>query len=86
MEEESAGSKTTTLVAVAGGNFVQLGSRFLVGAVVPLLLVQFETTRTAIGLALTGMWAIYALTQFPSGVLAERYGERLVVTVSYGPL
>lgn len=82
MEEETAGSKTTTLVAVAGGNFVQLGSRFLVGAVVPLLLVQFETTRTTIGLALTGMWAIYALTQFPSGVLAERYGERLVVIVS----
>jgi len=80
--EEDAGTSSTILVTVAGGNFVQLGSRFLIGAVVPLLLVHFETTRATIGLALTGMWAVYALTQFPSGMLADRYSERVVVLVA----
>jgi MFS family permease len=67
------------LLAVAGGNFSQLGIRLLIGAVVPLLLVRFETSRATIGLALTGMWGLYALCQFPAGVLADRYGERRLV-------
>ena len=74
--------RKAALVAVAGGNFAQLGVRLAVGAVVPLLLVRFETTRGTIGLALTGMWALYALFQFPSGVLADRYGERRLVLVA----
>lgn len=68
-----------TLLTMASGNFVQLGCRLLIGAVVPLLLVYFETTRSTIGGTLTAMWAVYALMQFPSGVLADRYGERRVV-------
>ena len=31
------------------------------------------------GLALTGLWAMYALSQFPSGVLADRFGERPLI-------
>jgi predicted MFS family arabinose efflux permease len=79
MTEPSTSTRRTTLLSVAAGNFVQLGCRLLVGAVVPLLLVHFETTRSAIGLALTGMWSVYALAQFPSGVLADRFGEHLVL-------
>jgi len=77
-------NRRATLAVIAGGNFVQLGCRFLVGAVVPLLLVSFGTTRSTVGLALTGMWAVYALFQFPSGVLADRYGERSVVVLALG--
>jgi MFS family permease len=77
-----AGSRRSTLVAVAAGNFVKLGSRLLVGAVVPLVLVYFGTSRSVVGVALSGMWALYALAQFPSGLLADRYGERLLLLVA----
>lgn len=74
----SAGRRGT-LAAVAVGNFSQLGARLLVGAVVPFVLVEFHTGTSTVGLALTGMWLAYALAQFPSGVLADRYGERRLV-------
>lgn len=61
-----------------------MGVRLLFGAVVPFLLVYFETNRATVGLALTGMWAVYALFQFPSGVFADRFGERTLVLAALG--
>ncbi|WP_313691898.1 MFS transporter [Halorarum halobium] len=72
------------LAVVAGANFSQLGVRFLLGAVVPFVLVEFETSKSVVGLALTGMWAAYALLQFPSGVLADRFGERPLLLAGVG--
>lgn len=72
----SAESRRTTLGVVAGGNFAQLGARFLLSPVVPLVIVEFSASKSTVGLALTLMWATYALFQFPSGVLADRFGER----------
>jgi MFS family permease len=82
VDDSETGSRRSTLAVVAAGNFVQLGSRLLVGAVVPLVLVYFETSRSVVGAALTGMWALYALSQFPSGVLADRYGERRLLVAA----
>lgn len=81
MSERSNGS---TLAVLGGGNFAQLGLRLLLGALVPFILVEFQTSKSVIGLALTGMWAIYALFQFPSGILADRYGERRLLVVGLG--
>ncbi|MGM0718482.1 MAG: hypothetical protein ACQET5_15220 [Halobacteriota archaeon] len=39
-------------------------------------MLDFETTKAGIGLALNGMRAIYALFRFRSGVLANQYNER----------
>lgn len=39
-------------------------------------------SKATIGLALTGRWAVYALAQFPSGLLGDRYGERWVVLIA----
>jgi MFS family permease len=72
------------LITAAAGDFTQLGSRLAISPVVPLVLVAFETTKSEVGLALTGMWAVYALVQFPSGVLADRFGERPLVLVGLG--
>jgi len=77
--ETGAGDRWAVLAAVAGGNFAQLGARLLLSPVVPLVLVEFDASKAAVGAALTGMWAVYALVQFPSGVLADRYGERRLV-------
>lgn len=74
----------STLLVIAGGNFVQFGVRLLLGAVVPLVLVSFGASKSSVGLALTGMWAVYALVQFPSGILADRFGERLLLLAGLG--
>ncbi|MDY6818751.1 MAG: MFS transporter [Halobacteriales archaeon] len=62
-----------------------LGIRFTQLVISPLVLDivgTFDTTRAAIGTALTGMWAAYALAQLPSGVFADRFGGRRVVLLS----
>ncbi|SHG47781.1 MFS transporter [Halobaculum gomorrense] len=74
-----SGRRRLALAAISGGNFSQFGARILLGAVVPFILLEFDTTEATLGLALTGMWATYALAQFPSGVLADRLGERPLV-------
>lgn len=74
--ETTTENRRRTLAVVSGGNFAQLGARFLLSPVVPLVLTDLSTSESWMGLALTGLWAVYALTQFPSGVLADRYGER----------
>jgi len=52
--------------------------------VVPAIGDAFAVSNSAIGLALTGMWGAYALAQFPSGLLADRYGERRIILVAVG--
>lgn len=54
-------------------------ARLVISPVVPAIEAEFGTSTGVIGLALSGMWGAYALLQFPSGVLADRYGERRIV-------
>ena len=59
--------------------FATMVARLVISPVVPNIESHFDTSSGVIGLALSGMWAAYALAQFPSGVLADRYGERRVI-------
>ncbi|MEF8857804.1 MAG: MFS transporter [Halolamina sp.] len=72
-------TRRRVLATVTAGNFAQLGVRFVIGPIVPLVLVEFGATRSGVGGALTAMWAVYALLQFPSGVFADRFGERTLL-------
>jgi MFS family permease len=74
--ESTAAERRGVLYVLASGNGVVFGTRLLLGALVPFILLDLQTTKATVGLALSGMWAIYALFQFPSGVLADTYGER----------
>jgi MFS transporter, YNFM family, putative membrane transport protein len=69
----------TVLVLCTLAFFATMVARLVISPVVPEIEAHFDTSTGAIGLALTGMWAAYALSQFPSGVLADRYGERRVI-------
>lgn len=62
--------------------FSTMVARVVISPIVPDLTAEFRVSTGAIGLALSGMWAAYALTQFPSGVFADRYGERIVILVA----
>jgi len=61
-----------------------MAARLVISPVVPAISDAFAVPNGAIGLALTGMWLGYALAQFPSGLLADRYGERRIILVAVG--
>ncbi|MFB6273494.1 MAG: MFS transporter [Salinibacter sp.] len=64
--------------------FATMAARLVISPVVPSISDTFAVPNGAIGLALTGMWLGYALSQFPSGLLADRYGERRIILVAVG--
>lgn len=70
------------LIILAAGNFAQLGSRLLISPLIPAILEDFTISKSEIGIALTGMWAMYALFQFPSGLLADRIGKARVIVAA----
>lgn len=74
--------QTTVLAIAVVANFTQQGTRLLVSPLVPDIIAAFGSSKSAVGLALTGMWAAYAVFQYPSGFLGDTYGERGVIAVS----
>ena len=64
--------------------FGTMVARLAISPVVPGITSTFDISNTAIGAALTGMWLTYSLMQFPSGVLADRYGERRIILTALG--
>lgn len=76
--------RDTVLVLAVVGNFSHFGSRVVISPVVPQIIATFSVSKSAVGLALTGIWGAYALLQFPSGVLGDRYGERPVILAALG--
>lgn len=64
--------------------FVTMVARLAPSPLVPDVIAAFGATKSAVGVALTGMWAAYALFQFPGGVVADRIGERRVVLLAVG--
>ncbi len=81
---EARSSNVTALLSATAANFGQFGARVAISPFVLAIAMEFSTTKSLIGLILTGMWATYALMQFPSGVFADRYGERSIVLVALG--
>ena len=64
--------------------FATMAARLVISPVVPSISEAFGVPNGATGLALSGMWLGYALAQFPSGLLADRYGERRIMLVAVG--
>ena len=62
--------------------FATMAARLAISPVVPAIGSALAVSNGAIGLALTGMWGAYAAAQFPSGLLADRYGERRIILVA----
>ncbi|MDS0282746.1 MFS transporter [Haloarcula onubensis] len=72
----------TMLVVATAANLAQVGTRVVISPLVPRLLSDFAVSRTLVGGLLTGMWALFALAHYPSGVLAERFGSRTVIVAA----
>ncbi|AGB32735.1 major facilitator superfamily protein [Natrinema pellirubrum DSM 15624] len=76
--------RTTVLGLCLLAFFVTYFARMAISPVVPFIVADFGVSNTATGVALTGMWLAYGLSQFPSGVLSDRYGEKPVILVAVG--
>lgn len=70
------------LLTVASGWLLTLGLRFLLPAMLPQIKATFRIDNATAGLAVTLLWACYALMQFPAGILGDHIGERTVLTGS----
>lgn len=77
-----SGGRGWTFVAIALGWVFVLGGRFLVPAVLPQVKATFDVTDFEVGVAITVIWAAYALMQAPGGLLIDRVGERRLLAGS----
>jgi predicted MFS family arabinose efflux permease len=71
-----------TLVVVAAGWLGILGGRYLFPAILPQVRDFFGISNATAGLAITTVWAGYAVMQFPAGMLVDRFGERTLLGAS----
>ena len=72
------------LFVVALGWGLTVGGRMVYPVLLPHLRVSFDLDLAAAGLLLSFLFVAYALGQLPGGVLADRVGERLTLTLSVG--
>ncbi len=70
------------LLAVSVGWLISIGVRLVYPAILPSIRADLEFGLTGAGMIVTVLWACYALMQFPGGLLADRIGERAVLTSS----
>lgn len=76
--------RETVLVLCTLAFFATMAGRLAISPIVPLIAEDLVVSNSAIGVALTGMWMSYSASQFPSGVLADRFGERPVILAAVG--
>jgi len=65
-----------TVVAVALGWAMIVGTMLSVPAALPYIRAEFTLSNTGAGVAVTAMWLVYGACQFPAGLLTDRIGER----------
>ncbi|GAB7018181.1 MFS transporter [Halostagnicola bangensis] len=77
-----AGGTGKTLIAIALGWGLLNGTRMIYPVLLPYFSEDFGLTLTTAGLLVTIIWLCYAIGQVPGGVLADRLGERKILTAS----
>lgn len=77
-----SGGRGKVLTAVTTGWFLSIGVRMIYPVMLPYLRSAYGLNLTAAGLLLTVLFLAYALGQFPGGVLADRFGERVMLSAS----
>ncbi len=76
--------RDTVLTLCTLAFFATMVARLSISPVVPDITSEFEVSNTVMGVALSGLWMAYFFAQFPSGVFADRFGERPVILIAVG--
>lgn len=70
------------LLFLSAGHLLTLGTRLIYPALLPSITETFELTLTTAGATLSLMWVAFALAQIPGGIITDRIGERVTLTVA----
>ena len=76
------GGRGWVLFAVASGWLLVLGTRVVVPQLLPQVTAEFDVDNATAGAVMSLLWAAYAATQLPSGLLVDRIGERATLVAS----
>jgi MFS family permease len=76
------GGRGWLFVVVTVGWLLSIGTRQVFPALLPQVRTALDLDLTGAGLILTALWLAYALSQFPGGVLGDRFGARAVLVAS----
>lgn len=76
------GRRGTVLITIACGWFLTMGVRMIYPVMLPYLQEAYGLDLTTAGLLLTVLFLAYAIGQLPGGVLADRIGERIILSLS----
>lgn len=75
-----ADGRGTSLVVIASGWGLLLGTRMIYPVLLPYLRDSFGLSLTIAGLLITILWLGSAVGQLPSGILADQFSERRVMS------
>jgi predicted MFS family arabinose efflux permease len=67
------------LLLVSFGWFMIQGGRLLLPPLLPEIIADLNVSAAGAGLALTTLWGVYALLQYPSGRLSDRLSRRTLL-------
>jgi MFS family permease len=67
------------LLLVSFGWFVVQGGRLLLPPLLPEVIADLNVSAAAAGVALTTLWGVYALLQYPSGRLSDQLSRRALL-------
>lgn len=74
----------TALVLCTLAFMVTMVARLSISPLIPAVTDDLAASNAAVGFALTAMWGTYALTQYPSGILGDRFGEHRIILSAIG--
>ena len=76
------GGRGWLFLAITAGWLLSIGTRLVFPALLPRIRATLALDLTGAGLVLTALWLAYAVSQFPGGVIGDRFGERTVLVGS----
>jgi MFS family permease len=62
--------------------FLVLGGRYSISNLLPRMVDELNFSWTDAGFALTIMWLLYAIIQFPSGLFSDIKGRKITILFS----
>jgi len=71
--------RNTVLGLTVLPSFTTMAARLVISPRIPSTSAAFHVSEGRIGLAPTGMWGAYGLTQYRSGIAGGRFGEQIIL-------
>jgi MFS family permease len=74
--------QSKTLFCISLAWFLVLGGRYSISNLFPTIVSELDFSWTDAGIALTVMYMIYAIVQFPSGIISDIKGRKITIIVA----